>query len=276
MSKVIEKQLDIALVSSCDRSDIYDSISMESASILSLETLPSVANDWVNVPDVIIIDDEYLGDWEKQWRLLKVVESFKHIPFVVVTPKELKQQAQLSYLEEGIFAIVSKQNLHKLQLICVAAIKQSKLLKDKILKTNELNRILSTNYLVIDAKTNQLETAKEKLEKLVEQEQIRRNDLKYLIGDIDKNLKEEYNYQLFKVHFEKVHPMFYKQIRVVNSKLTESNLRLLAFLKMGFSNTEISFLLNVSLAAVKKAIQRLKPKLNIDKSASIREFLFGL
>ena len=131
--------------------------------------------------------------------------------------------------------------------------------------------------MVIDAKNSQLEKVKKELETINKNTDNKvKKELEIIIKEIENNLKKEHHYQLFKVHFEEVHPLFYKKLLNTNPKLTDNNLKLLAFLKMGFNNDEISFLLNISMSAVKKSVQRLKQKLNIMPENSLREFIFNI
>ncbi|WP_206748202.1 helix-turn-helix transcriptional regulator [Pseudotamlana carrageenivorans] len=148
---------------------------------------------------------------------------------------------------------------------------------ENTLKNNELNRLLSTNYLSLDTKNQFLEQTNRRLEKLIGDD--RKNttrQLQKLSDSIEKHLKDEYQYQLFKVHFEEVHPLFYKRLLEIDNSFSDGNLKLASFIKMGFNNSEISFFLNVSLAAVKKGIQRMKQKLNIPPHESLREFIFKI
>ncbi|MEP4094530.1 MAG: hypothetical protein ABJM00_18330, partial [Reichenbachiella sp.] len=87
------------------------------------------------------------------------------------------------------------------------------------------------------------------------------------------HLNNEYQLELFKVHFEEVHPLFFESLLAVNKSLTTNNLKLAAFLKMGFNNNEIAYLSHVTLSTVKKSIQRLKTKLRLAPDKSLRNFI---
>ena len=101
-------------------------------------------------------------------------------------------------------------------------------------------------------------------------------ELHNLSNDISNQLKQGYHHDLFKAHFEEVHPLFYKRLLHVNKNLTNNDLKLASFVKMGFNNSEISFFLGISMAGVKKAIQRIKLKLNLIPKASLRQFIFSI
>ncbi|NRA11511.1 MAG: hypothetical protein HRT57_06125 [Crocinitomicaceae bacterium] len=76
-----------------------------------------------------------------------------------------------------------------------------------------------------------------------------------------------------KVHFEEIHPDFYRCLNELNSSLTHKDLRLAAFLKMRLTNKEIALLLSISLAGAKKAIQRLRKKLFLKKDDNLRKII---
>lgn len=267
----------IAYIGSAERLEIKEELARCSKEILNLNKAPDSVDDWLASPDLIVLDDNYLDDWEKEWEKIIGIDVFKELPFILITSSFLNKKSLLKLLNRGLFGVVNNHQLDQLSILCTSAIIQGKKVKKEQLKANELNRILSTNYLIIDAKNKQLEETKSKLEKLINlQEEVSAKHLKYLISEIDQKLNKEYHYQLFKVHFEEVHPLFYKKLFMINYKLTDNNLKLLAFLKMGFNNNEISFLLNISLAAVKKSIQRLKLKLDLSPKDSLRAFLFNI
>jgi len=267
----------VAIISVIENEDLIEALLPCDVQILSLPVVYSNVKDWSFSPDVIILDKDNLPDWKKHWEQFKKIEAYHSMPAILVTKNEISYVEKLALAKEGIFGVFSGTNWEELTFLSSVALVQGKHIKDHELKSNELNRILSTNYLVIDAKNAQLEKAKNELLKISEfTDDNTKGAINKVTTEIERNLKKEFHYQLFKVHFEEVHPLFYKKLLEINVKLTDNNLKLLAFLKMGFNNDEISFLLNVSMAAVKKSIQRLKQKLRVKPDDSLREFLFAL
>lgn len=84
-------------------------------------------------------------------------------------------------------------------------------------------------------------------------------------GKLDEILKShlmtEENWLSFKREFKKEHSVFYNTLQESFPEITDSNLRIILLQKLGFSNSEISGLLGITVDAVKKSKQRLKHKL---------------
>ncbi len=244
--------------------------------ILHLATIPVEIEDWIHTPDAILFIDPFLENWKLEWEKAKKLEVLKDIPCLLLANNRLKKNDLLVFLQQGLYGCIFNDDFSVLASLCISACVHGKKIKEQQLKTNDLNRMVSTSYLIIDAKNVLLENIKRSLDKLTDKEKVALKDVKIIANEITQKIKEEYHYQLFKIHFEEVHPLFYKKLLKLNNSLTDHNLKLLAFLKMGFNNNEISFLLNISIAAVKKSIQRLKPKLGLMPKDSIRERIFTL
>jgi len=267
----------VAVIALEDNEDLIQSLLPCKVQILSLPAVYSNIEDWSFSPDIVVFDKDNLPDWEGHWEQFKQIEAYHSMPSILVSKAELDYVEKMVLSNKGIFGIFSGTNWNEFTFLCSVALVQGSYIKNNELKSNELNRLLSTNYLVIDAKNAQLDKVKNELLKISEYtDENTKSSIQAVITEIERNLKKEFHYQLFKVHFEEVHPLFYKKLLDINTKLTDNNLKLLAFLKMGFNNDEISFLLNVSMSAVKKSIQRLKQKLRVKPEDSLREFLFAL
>ncbi|KAB1069035.1 hypothetical protein F6U93_04585 [Tamlana haliotis] len=225
--------------------------------------------------EVFIVDYGFATDIESTIEKLK---SFGEttVPIILLTLVSNETLLQTT-LEYDVFCVVNSLKSQNAVMILHAAKRQFQRDIENKLKNNELNRLLSTNYLVLDTKNQFLEQTNTRLEKLIIDDiKLNRGELEKLRDGIQKHLKDEYQYQLFKVHFEEVHPLFYKRLLVLNPGFTDSNLKLASFIKMGFNNSEIAFFLNITLAAVKKGIQRMKHKLNLAPEDSLRLFLFNI
>src|SRR5690606_20998227 len=72
------------------------------------------------------------------------------------------------------------------------------------------------------------------------------------------------DWEKFKLHFEQVHPEFFKNLEFNYPDLTPYEIRLCAYLHMQLSGKEIATLLNIDPASVRKAKMRLKKKMNAD------------
>lgn len=79
--------------------------------------------------------------------------------------------------------------------------------------------------------------------------------------------------EIFDVNFEKVNHDFFKKLKSINPELSQRELRLCAFVKMDFSNKQISPLLNISARGVETARLKIRKKLQVPHEESLSVFL---
>ena len=97
-------------------------------------------------------------------------------------------------------------------------------------------------------------------------------DLKDIKQTIKSNISDE-TWNSFTYHFEQVHPEFFNKLKAKYDDLSQNDLRLCAYIKVGLNNKVIAQMGNVTLAAVKKYINRLKKKMEIGPEDSLRDFM---
>jgi len=76
----------------------------------------------------------------------------------------------------------------------------------------------------------------------------------------------------FKSFFEQIHPSFFQRIIQEYPKLTQSDLRYAAYVKMGLSSKEIASLLNVQVDSLKNTRYRIRKKIGLDPSVKVNDF----
>lgn len=244
--------------------------------IHQLDHIPDRIESWEVSPDTIILDTAIHSNWEKQVEALLDMEVYKDIPLIVLYQDE-RTIEDIFANQDSDFLCVYREDTKAILQSVIAMIRYWKKLNDALVKTNQINRILSTNYLVLDAKNDCLESVQKQIEHMhpIVTPEIKKQ-LTKLDNMIADNLKKGYHYQLFKAHFEEVHPLFFRKLLAVNKDLSNNDLKLAAFLKMNFNNSEISFFMGISMAGVKKAIQRLRIKLQLAPKESLRQFIFTI
>lgn len=82
--------------------------------------------------------------------------------------------------------------------------------------------------------------------------------------DFNQIKNENANWETFKTYFENVYPNYLEKLYQLNSNLTNNDLRMCAFIKMGLKTKEIATINGVSVRAIEKAKERLKKKLNAE------------
>ena len=97
-------------------------------------------------------------------------------------------------------------------------------------------------------------------------------DIKDIRKTIKTNLNED-SWSLFTYHFEKVHPKFFNTLKTRFESLTQHDLRLCAYVRVGMSNKEIASISNITADAVKKSLQRMKKKMALSVETDFRDFL---
>lgn len=94
-----------------------------------------------------------------------------------------------------------------------------------------------------------------------------------LLKKVNKDLRNEKNWELFNNYFDEVHQDFITRIKEKHSDLTPKELRLCAYLRMNISTKEIAPLMNISVRGVEISRYRLRKKLNLDRDANLTEYI---
>ena len=100
-----------------------------------------------------------------------------------------------------------------------------------------------------------------------------RKSLEEMSLSIKKNLNQDKDWEDFKLHFEKVHQSFIKNLNLKHPELSPTDLRLCAYLLIDLSPKEIANISNISPESVRKRKQRLREKIGIESSNSLEEYL---
>ncbi len=97
-----------------------------------------------------------------------------------------------------------------------------------------------------------------------------------LIRLLENDLRNEDQWKNFLVHFERVHPNFYRKLNERYPNLTKQDQRLMAYLKMQLSTKEIAQLLGVNYESVNTTRYRIRKKLNLPKEVELDTFVAQL
>ena len=202
-----------------------------------------------------------------------MLQKRKYQQNIEVTNKELSTQ---SFWKNFIFTVAGLLILAVLFIFITARNREKKKQRemDKKIAEYENSRLKNERNLLDAHRTldSQIDFLKEKniqIQKLHAEIQnikasksstIEKNQGK--LDDILKShLMTEENWLSFKREFQREHETFYKTLQESFPEITDSNLRIILLQKLGFTNSEISGLLGITIDAVKKSKQRLKHKL---------------
>lgn len=132
---------------------------------------------------------------------------------------------------------------------------------------NHTMNVINKNDLLIGIK-NEIKNLKKKLGT-----QFPNYYYRELVKVIDKNISSEDEWKKFEAHFDEIHENFFKRLMNEYPDLTQSDLKLCAYLRMNLSTKEIAPLLNISIRGVEARRYRLRKRLNLDHDANLVEFL---
>ena len=162
--------------------------------------------------------------------------------------------------------------LHQLELEKnekeIIKLKNDKLENEIILKTKEL---ADTSMHLVE-RSDALLKIKEELQKIYKNTN-ENHDVKktlQLLNDIEKN---DSNWEKFASHFDEVNNNFLKNLKLQFPKLTNTDLKVCAYLQLNLSSKEISQLMNITVRGVEISRYRLRKKLGITTEQSLIDFL---
>jgi ligand-binding sensor domain-containing protein len=127
--------------------------------------------------------------------------------------------------------------------------------------------IIKKNELLIEIK-NELENHKKQ-----PGTQIPENVNKKILSVINKNITGDNDWKVFEELFDQAHANFFKRLKTAYPELTQSDLKLCAYLKLNLSSKEIAPLLNISFRGVETRRFRLRRRLSLDSDSNLAEFV---
>jgi len=168
---------------------------------------------------------------EKRW-----MEQSKRQKMEEMENKNLKQQQRISELEKEKLKIDLQEKNKQLAIITMNDVKRNNLLID--LK----NDIISLTNSV-DGTANIM--------------------VKQALKKIDLELNNKEGWAIFEQYFNSIFDGLLDRLAAQHPQLTQSDLRLCAYLKLKLNNKEIADLLNISYRSVEMAKYRLRKKLGL-------------
>ena len=97
--------------------------------------------------------------------------------------------------------------------------------------------------------------------------------LQKIQSDIRENIDHDDDWQKFEHNFDSVYENYLKRLKKDFPKLTVSDMRLCAYLKMDLSSKDMASMMNMSVRSVEQARYRLRQKLGLDRDTNLSEFL---
>lgn len=136
------------------------------------------------------------------------------------------------------------------------------------------NKELAVSNMNLIKKTELLNIIKEDLKNSVDSGTNR--NIKSVISTINKNVKEEDTWNIFKEAFDNVDNDFLKKVKQTHPALTPNDLRLCAYLRLNLSSKEIAPLLNISVRSVEIKRYRLRKKMDLPHETGLVEHILSI
>lgn len=198
--------------------------------------------------------------------------------------EKARWQTKVTYLVAGSLAALSILIFYILWL----SRKKQKILKQlKEVENRELmlqnqqfmgeidskNRELTSNTLVIAEKNLILKSLQQDVEELAGQGVLRPKEANALKNKIREHLVRGDEWQYFKLHFENVHPHFFTKLKEICPTLSENDLRLCAYIRIGMSTKQLALMLSVLPDTIITTRYRIRKKLGLSQDESLEDFL---
>jgi DNA-binding CsgD family transcriptional regulator len=97
----------------------------------------------------------------------------------------------------------------------------------------------------------------------------------FLNKKIDENISNQDDWQVFENNFKRAHEQFFEKMKTAYPQLTQSDLRLCAYLHMNLSSKEIAPLLGISFRGVENHRYRLRKKMNLEHDENLVDIING-
>ena len=226
---------------------------------------------------------------------IKAIPHLKQIPVILMTGKmissdDLKialEAGATDYLRKPFDFVELEARMHaalevydaKQEIIRQHETIQQYMLQEQERLRNEVdlkNRKLSTNMMLTVDKSELLQRIQTILEgtiPLLGAHPSEQRQLKLLTQEIKGQSQADNNWDQVKLHFEEVHPNFFKELSQLSATLTSQDLKLAAYVKLGLSTKEIAVILNITAGSTRKSIYRLKKRLNLPEEEEMRKFI---
>ena len=94
--------------------------------------------------------------------------------------------------------------------------------------------------------------------------------------EIKAQIRDSNSWDDFIDQFEKLHPGFIDTLNSSFTDLTDNDIKLCTYLKVGMDNKQIATATNIAVSSVKKKINRLKKKMELLPEDDLRKFLIDL
>ena len=141
--------------------------------------------------------------------------------------------------------------------------------KHHIMEIESKNRELSSNTLIIAQKNAKLKELYDKID-ATKIDDFVGDEIK---SDIKQHLSADEDWSYFAIKFEKIYPNFFSNLKKIYPGLSETELRLCAYIRVGMSAKEIAKILSVQPETVNTSRYRMRKKMKLKSGDSLEDIL---
>ncbi|WP_281613149.1 tetratricopeptide repeat protein [Flammeovirga sp. SubArs3] len=182
------------------------------------------------------------------------------ILFVLYRSYQLKKQANLNLVRKNV-------EINELRISEKELAEETLALKERELATTTM--LSHERNTLLEQLNEQITALSGKVDETIVPE------VKEIKKTIKLNLSED-SWQSFTYQFEKVHPRFFDKLKTRYPSLTQRDLKICAYLRVGMERKEIATVSNMSPEAVKKSLYRIKKKMELTAEENLREFVIAI
>ena len=165
--------------------------------------------------------------------------------------EEEKKEKELVKLRNEQLVVDLKHKSSQLADSTMNLVRKNDMLQELDLQMQELSGIIGKD------------TPKSSINKMIKD--VRRS--------IQRNIKEDENWEKFEENFNLVYDNFMKKLTEQFPDLKANDKKLCAYLRMGLSSKEMASLLNTTLRSIETARYRLRKKLNLKQGQNLTSFI---
>lgn len=134
-------------------------------------------------------------------------------------------------------------------------------------------REISSSTLLITNKNEVLKQLSDITNRYSDEGKVPRDFVREVNAVIGDSLKNDDEWSRFRLHFDSVHPDFFNKLKAASPDLTENDLRLCAYIRIGMRAKQIAEMLHISADSVNSNRYRLRKKLGLARGDSLDDFV---
>ena len=134
-------------------------------------------------------------------------------------------------------------------------------------------RELANQALLIAEKNELMRSFRSDLENVDSDESDTFRSLRSISRKMERAENQQGDWDKFMRLFKDVHPELWTKLVETHLDLTHNELRLLALMRMGFTNKEIANILHITEGGLKKARYRLRKKMQLDAQSNLHQYI---